>query len=377
MPSRIPVKILPAFWITAILLGWVSSQSFLGILIWVVVILFSVLVHEFGHALTASFFGQSVRIELVAFGGVTIREEKTLSNSKEFIVVLMGPFAGFLLYLLCNFLRVYTINESLLDVYLTLGAHANFFWTICNILPIYPLDGGHLIRILFKGLFGPKGEKFSFLLSMLIGFILSLLFFLLNQMLFGSILFIFTIDAWNHWKNFIITDQDLDKQIQGEIEQALHHINLGKESEAIHILKGICSRLNKGTMFLSAIQILSKLYFKRHCYEEVFNMLYPQKNVLSLEFLELLQLCGYCTQHYKESREIGEKAFQEAPKAHTALFNALCSARLKQVEPALGWLNSAILEGLVNVEEVLEKEDFDAIRNEKDFIHFLHSKGSF
>ncbi|MGK3945536.1 hypothetical protein ABK046_45240, partial [Streptomyces caeruleatus] len=84
----IPIVIHPIFWLIVAFIGWLNAQSFVGTLIWVGVILFSLLVHEFGHSLTAKAFGQTVQIELVAMGGVTFHEGKKLKKWQDFLIVL-------------------------------------------------------------------------------------------------------------------------------------------------------------------------------------------------------------------------------------------------------------------------------------------------
>src|SRR5690625_4019364 len=100
IPGKIPVSIHPLFWLIAFFIGWMWTMTLTGALICVFVILFSVLFHEFGHALTAILFGQKTRIELAAFGGFTYREGRKLKLWEEFFVVLYGPIAGFLLFVI-------------------------------------------------------------------------------------------------------------------------------------------------------------------------------------------------------------------------------------------------------------------------------------
>ena len=66
----IPVEFHWTFLIVAALLG-ASQRDPNAVLIWVAVVIVSVLVHEFGHALAARFFKQSPRILLHSFGGLT------------------------------------------------------------------------------------------------------------------------------------------------------------------------------------------------------------------------------------------------------------------------------------------------------------------
>ena len=84
--KKIPISIHPLFWVLAALIGWLNSNSFAGTVLWTIVILISVLFHELGHALTASFFGQYPKIMLVAFGGVTTYETKDLKFWKQFLM---------------------------------------------------------------------------------------------------------------------------------------------------------------------------------------------------------------------------------------------------------------------------------------------------
>ena len=136
----IPVRVSPLFFLTAALIGFLWSNTLMGTLIWMMIIFVSVLVHEYGHALTAKAFGQSPRIELVAFGGLTIPQGKRLSLGKEFLVVLMGPAFGFLLFLTAYLIEPYT--ESFMQMILRFTWIVNLFWTAINLLPILPFDGG-------------------------------------------------------------------------------------------------------------------------------------------------------------------------------------------------------------------------------------------
>src|SRR5271155_1717567 len=94
LPGTIPIRIHPIFWLMGLLLGWLISQSLIGMFIWLGIIFISVLVHEFGHALAALAFGQSSHIDLIAFGGLTTRQGGKLKLWQEFVVVASGPLAG-------------------------------------------------------------------------------------------------------------------------------------------------------------------------------------------------------------------------------------------------------------------------------------------
>ncbi|MCB1116576.1 MAG: M50 family metallopeptidase, partial [Chlamydiia bacterium] len=169
---RIPVKISPFFFLTAALIGWLSSAGmdhmFILTIIWVVVIFVSILVHEYGHALTARYFGQKPRIHLVAFGGITYPEGKRLRGWREFLVVLNGPLFGLILFVIALFLLSTNFFENPFAlITLKIFAWVNLFWTLVNLLPVMPLDGGQLLRVIFESIFGAKGLKYAVGTSMI------------------------------------------------------------------------------------------------------------------------------------------------------------------------------------------------------------------
>src|SRR5579883_1974403 len=97
--KRIPVLIRPTFWLFAAIIAFIYGRTLWGTLIWTGIIFVSVLFHEYGHALTAMFFGRKPRIEIVALGGLTMHDGEKLSAWKQFLIVLNGPLFGLLLAL--------------------------------------------------------------------------------------------------------------------------------------------------------------------------------------------------------------------------------------------------------------------------------------
>jgi Zn-dependent protease len=107
-----------------------------------------VVLHEYGHALTARLFGINTRdITLYPIGGVAllVRDPKP---KEEFFIALAGPLVNVVIAILIfNF---YGIDESAL-----ISEHASF-WTrifvanlvlvVFNMIPAYPMDGGRVLR---------------------------------------------------------------------------------------------------------------------------------------------------------------------------------------------------------------------------------------
>jgi Zn-dependent protease len=152
----IPVRIEPFFWIAAVLLAYNLGDARL-ILMWVAVVLVSVLVHELGHAVALKAFGQSSAIVLHGFGGLTFSQRK-LDRFRSIVVTLAGPFTALaLLGIPALLLRDsdygvelafdYQLDDQVFGIWpvIVFAAYVNIWWSIANLLPIRPLDGGNVL----------------------------------------------------------------------------------------------------------------------------------------------------------------------------------------------------------------------------------------
>jgi membrane-associated protease RseP (regulator of RpoE activity) len=165
----VPVRVHPSFWIVCILLSGSNSVAFL--LAGIAVVFVSILVHEFGHALSARFFGErSNRIVLYAIGGLCIHEDLRLTHGKRIWTLFCGPLAGILLggaaVLAWVLLAAYEVPISALWHYVLLNAiWINFFWSAVNLFPVFPLDGGQVLREVVQWKFRERGDVFVFTFS--------------------------------------------------------------------------------------------------------------------------------------------------------------------------------------------------------------------
>lgn len=367
----IPVRIEPAFWLLAALIGWLNSSSLPLTILWIMMIFISVLAHEYGHAITALFFGQKSRITLTLFGGVTTRAGKKLSSVKEFLIVLNGPMAGFAHYGLCVALLQSPLKQNeTIAYFLTVGTWTNLFWTILNLVPVQPLDGGHLLMILCRSLFGPAGVKAAYLLSLVASIVLGVLFFMTGAILAGSIFLLFAFESFRSFRTArFMTESDQDEGLRKEFEEALRLLRKGREGPAEHSLRQVIASAPSGMLHMAATARLAELVAARDEYGEAYTLLAPIKSELEIGDLKLFQKCAFKLDHYEEALNVGEGLYREEVSQETALVNAMCASMLKQPEAALGWLLTAQRDG-ADLSTCLADKHFDPIRGLEGFKAF-------
>jgi Zn-dependent protease len=192
----IPVQVHFSHVLIALLLGWSFAQSERAptgwpgqvlvseshpdrvrtlaavIIIWVVIISVSVLVHELGHALSARRFGLSPEIHLIGLGGRTLPNAKEeLPWHQEVLMTLAGPSAGLALGLVAG-LVLFTLGplgvpvSPMVEYTLKAVFAANLFWALVNLVPVTPLDGGHIARAVLMHLFGRKGFLYAQIITL-------------------------------------------------------------------------------------------------------------------------------------------------------------------------------------------------------------------
>lgn len=196
-----PVEVLP----NALLLG---AMFFLFGLSWgwslpliaatIAIAFGSVLVHELGHALSAKAFGLGpISIQLHGFGGLT-RHRAPTKAWRELVIVLAGPTFGFLLAGLGIVALLVPVGwPELARDALEQLVFLNVFWSVFNLLPIFPLDGGQALSALLQMFVGPSvAHPATFGVGLLGSIGLGL--FALSQ---GYILMLFFAGSFA-WQNF-------------------------------------------------------------------------------------------------------------------------------------------------------------------------------
>nr|WP_282446622.1 site-2 protease family protein [Shewanella sp. 1CM18E] len=99
--------------------------------------------HEYGHIRAMKYFGMKTKgIYLIPFmGGLALSDEKINTRWQDVVISIMGPTFGLLMSIAS--LIAYWITGNIFFAGLaTFNALLNLF----NLLPILPLDGGHILK---------------------------------------------------------------------------------------------------------------------------------------------------------------------------------------------------------------------------------------
>lgn len=353
----------------ALLIGYLNSLSLLPTALWVAVIFVSVLIHELGHALTAIFFGQKPKITLMALGGVTQRQGASKSALQEFLIVLNGPMAGFLLCF-AFYVLLKSINSSSMPylAYIAeIGTFVNLIWTLINLAPVYPLDGGHLMMIACRALFGFKGVRLGYLFSMLLSIAIAVFFFFMQAILAGSIFLLFAYESYRAYaNNRFSTLSDEDSLLKSELEQVAVSIETSQWDQAREQLKSILSKTDRGLIYNDAIFYQAQVEEHQGNSQKAYELLNNIRDKLSLEQLFFLQKLAYQTTHFEEAISIGNALHQEMPLPEIALINALSHAEKGEAKQSVGWIETAMREG-IDSQDLLKQPGFDHIRTSDEF----------
>ncbi len=166
----IPVQV---HWSFALLFFWIYYEGYRNGLDWEATLIFGLLItalflcvilHEFGHALAARYYGVSTRdITLSPIGGMARLNRMPDRPGQEFVVALAGPMVNFVI---ASILGVglwffaphvwpvleddYTSFFVKRSNFLPLLFLLNVFMAGFNMLPVFPMDGGRMFRALMS-----------------------------------------------------------------------------------------------------------------------------------------------------------------------------------------------------------------------------------
>ena len=214
--GKIPVRIHPIFWLGAVLLGGaLRGAGPAHVAMWVAAVTLSIVVHELGHALAAKAYGWSPRIVLHGLGGLAIYRPGQQSWLSRVAIAAAGPGAGFILGGVVVGIAVLTghsvilplvklkigtgpLLDGRLGLFVGMMTFINVFWGLVNLLPVQPLDGGHILAAILQKSRPRDGLTLSYQVSIGVAITVAVISLVTLGELFLAVMFGFlAYSAWS------------------------------------------------------------------------------------------------------------------------------------------------------------------------------------
>jgi Zn-dependent protease len=123
--------------------GSLAAYSWLFSIEFAIALILCLVFHEYGHIKAMKYFGLKTKgIYLIPFvGGLALSDEKINTRWQDVVISIMGPFFGLILSIAA------LIGYWITDIEILAGiAVFNALLNLFNLLPVLPLDGGHVLK---------------------------------------------------------------------------------------------------------------------------------------------------------------------------------------------------------------------------------------
>ena len=416
--SGIPVRVELIFFLVMGFLGWANGYQGVEIAVFLVVGGTSILIHELGHATAQRSFGGRPTVTLTGFGGYTLGPVQP--RGRSLVVTLAEPAAGFLAAVVGVLLSQVVAGPDLVDTAIEILIYVNILWGIFNLLPILPLDGGHVAA----DLFGLRNAQYLSLAGAvalgLLGFLLRAPFMAIVAFMFGS-QSLGALRAERDQPQLEQLDQGRAALLQGRYPEAVDHIEAATANPAsfavevtgaellawaklaqgqVDDARAALDRLRGGVTKTSLLvqrmvslgegkqdEVLAPAFIR--C-DDVVSATIAARMVSAAGLLDrvleeiktapvlpggvprtngyrVLQLGLHHAGRFRDAARVGDILFQAEPGPLVA-YNVACSWALAQeTEQALAWLDRAVEHGFRDTTLLDQDNNFDAIRDTDGF----------
>jgi Zn-dependent protease len=432
----IPVKVDFTFLLVGTILASDRLKHPALLVEWLFVLFISILIHELGHALVCRAFGLSPQIQLYSMGGLTSWSgDIRISPQKNIAISLAGPFAGFLFFGVVYLSSIY-IFPDVMDsefgerLYKDL-MFVNLFWGVVNLLPVLPMDGGHVIEsieeLASKKTGGLIAPAFSFIVAA--GFVFWA--FSTSRLFMAILMGIFV------WINLSVLIQRFqahrDKRLHSPLEHAQESFKQRDGAAVVRQAQEILKSAGSDAVKCSAQQLLVQglileknleeakkelirlqavygpdasqqaligfetdewpraLPLIEYAYQSsqssVMGMIYAHALIGAHRFTEAMpliadpRLAEYATGLYALmqarafeagefdlSADAGALALQRGGGPHIAYNIACAHARAGRIDQALEWIKRAVDAGYSDLDSLKNDPDLEILRNHPEFI---------
>ncbi|MCI0382226.1 MAG: site-2 protease family protein [Chlamydiae bacterium] len=367
----IPVRILPTFWLFLVVFsGMYRGLSWYSLILGVVLML-SLLTHEYGHALTARYFGARPEITLEGFGGYAQYDQYLITPKQRFLIILNGPlFEGILILIPYLLLKWHLFQNHYVLFFLSATMQINILWCLLNLIPVMPLDGGHLVRYLLESKFGAKGQKATLVIGLISSLVAVPYLFYMGFFFFGTLLGIFGYQNLKLLWGVVFFSHKVypfDHYVRG-----IEAMKGGDLAGAKAILKKLLKCKDK-QMKNSAIVALSNIHLQENEGQKSYELLLSADHELLKEGKHLLCKLAFERKNYPLVCKYAREIYEIEPSFEVAVLNSKAFACVNEAVYAGGWLETASLFGndyREDVKGLIVDPIYDGVREHEGFKHY-------
>jgi Zn-dependent protease len=231
--------ILIWFGLSAYMNGGSITAAMTNVLL-ILALFLCVILHEFGHALTARLFGIHTRdITLLPIGGIARLENMPEDPKEELLVSAAGPAvnvvisAGLFSGLLLSGFFSQPLDAALLNNFWLQLLVANVTLVLFNLIPAFPMDGGRVLRsILALRMDGVKATRIAANIGRGLAILMGIAGFFVNPWLVLTAIFVWTgagaeakaVEIKAGLKGLVVRDALVSQFYQVEANQPLSDV---------------------------------------------------------------------------------------------------------------------------------------------------------
>lgn len=182
---RTRIKVSIWFWVFAAFFGYIMGVHQLGgwplFLVWIACEFVASVVKEIGHVLAGQYFGYPGTVVLGGMSGQAVGEYDRADRWKRIVIYLAGPFGALWFYFALYFathpimsrLAMFGRAEELVFWGIPFLSFLILFWSLFNLLPMLPTDGGIVMQNALGYIFGRRDFIAATVVSILVAFSLA------------------------------------------------------------------------------------------------------------------------------------------------------------------------------------------------------------
>lgn len=362
---NIPVTVHPSFFLLFLFITDIYRDFSIESVMIGVILVVSLLVHEYGHALTARYYGAKPEVNLEGLGGNAQYNNCLITPKQELYITINGPlFESILIIVPYILLKIGFSNNWHVIYFLYAMMKLNIFWCLLNLIPVLPLDGGRILKYFFEKKLGDQGVRISLIIGVIVAALGGSYFFIEEHYFFAILLFIFGFENMQQYKKRLENFSPFSTYNKG-----LRHLENNELDKAKNAFKELRKCKDDSIRAWSA-ESLATILYKENKNKEAYKILMKVDHQYLRVGKSLLCKLAFEEGNYSLVEKYSREIYDIEPSCEIALLNSKTFAYLNNPVYSGGWLKTASLFeniGKTELEDILRLNIYNQVRDDEVF----------